>query len=254
MSEIAKERLEALYSEKPLIFGHRGASADAPMNTLPAFELAAAQGADGVELDVQRTQDGKLVVMHDFTVDGTTDGTGVVTMMTLAQIKALDAGRWFDAAHAGTRVPTLDEVFSAVGQRLVINVEIKTLTLESDGIEQALADCIAAHHMESRVIVSSFNPFALQRFRALMPDIPLASLDAPEVPGEFRALMADFPYEVEHPHADMVDAALIAAARETERLVNVWTVNDLDRARVLRDLGVDGIISDTPGVMRAALG
>nr|MCU0514644.1 glycerophosphodiester phosphodiesterase [Anaerolineae bacterium] len=141
-----------------LVFGHRGAKAYAPMNTLPAFELAATQGAHGIELDVHRSRDGYPVIVHDFTVDHTTDGRGLVTALTLAELKALDAGSWFSPAFAGTRIPTLDEVFAAVGQRLYINVEIKAAHEDSDGVEQVVADCIVRHAMQRRVLVSSFNP------------------------------------------------------------------------------------------------
>ncbi|MDX1995990.1 MAG: glycerophosphodiester phosphodiesterase family protein, partial [bacterium] len=94
--------LDALNQGRMLVFGHRGASAYAPMNTLPAFELAAEQGADGIELDVHRSADGHPVIVHDFTVDKTTSGTGYVTGMTLAQLKALDAGEWFNESFRGT--------------------------------------------------------------------------------------------------------------------------------------------------------
>src|SRR5690606_28189003 len=116
-----------------LVFGHRGAKAYAPMNTIPAFELAAEQGADGIELDVHRSKDGHAVIVHDFTVDETTDGNGTVTEMTLAQLKELDAGSWFGEGFHGVQIPTLDEVFEAVGERLLINVEIKSNMQDTDG-------------------------------------------------------------------------------------------------------------------------
>ncbi|MBC7809703.1 MAG: glycerophosphodiester phosphodiesterase, partial [Burkholderiales bacterium] len=152
-----------MFDGQTLVFGHRGAKAYAPMNTLPAYELAAEQGAHGIELDVHRSKDGYAVIVHDFKVDATSDGKGLVTEMTLAQLKRLDAGAWFDPKFAGTRIPTLDEVFESVGQRLFVNVEIKSDSLETDGVEQVVADCITRHNMQSRVIVSSFNPYTLHR-------------------------------------------------------------------------------------------
>ena len=242
-----------MYTEKPLIFGHRGASADAPQNTLPAFELALAQDADGIELDVHRTKDGELVIVHDFEVDGTTDGTGTVTEMTVAEIKELDAGNYFDARFTGTPVPTLSEVFEALGKKLYVNVEIKSQSPQTDGVEQAVADCIVRHGMAERVIVSSFNPLTLKRFRPLMPDVPVAYLDSPEIPDMVRELVRDFPHELQHPHTEMVDAAYVQAARNAGRRINVWTANDMPRAVELVKLGVDGLVTDLPGAMRAAL-
>src|SRR5512146_1026748 len=97
--------------QKPLVFAHRGASKVAPENTLPAFEAAIALGADGVELDVQATADGKLVVFHNPRLEGTTNGSGPVSAQTFDRLRALDAGSWFAPAFAGTRIPTLTEVF-----------------------------------------------------------------------------------------------------------------------------------------------
>lgn len=247
--------LDAMYRGQTLIFGHRGASAAAPMNTIPAFELAAAQGADGIELDVHRSKDGHAVIVHDFTVDATSDGSGQVAEMTLAELKALDAGSWFSETFAGAQIPTLDEVFEAVGSRLYVNVEIKSQTQETDGVEQVVADVIARHNMAQRVIVSSFNPLALQRFRALMPDVPLGFLYSPGMPVDTLALMRELglPHEARHPHESLIDIAYMDWAKAEGYRVNTWTVNDPARGVELRDLGVDGIVTDVPDVMIAAL-
>lgn len=235
------------------IYGHRGAAADAPPNTLPAFELAVKQSADGTELDVHITKDGAVVVIHDFTVDATTDGTGTVSDMTLVELKALDAGSWFAPPFVGVRIPTLDEVFEAVGQQLHINVEIKSMSIEGDGVEQAVAGIVQQHGMADRVIVSSFNPLVLKRFREIMPQVRLGYLFSDEVPEEVIRMAKDLTYEAEHPHYSLVDADLVKAAHAVARAVNVWTVNDADEARRLRDLGVDAIITDQPKAIRDAL-
>lgn len=251
----AHDIIQAMYEDgQPLIFGHRGAMAYAPMNTLPAFELAAVQGAHGIELDVHRSADGYPVIVHDFTVDATSDGSGTVTAMTLAQLKALDAGAWFDPRFAGTRIPTLDEVFEAVGSRLYINIEIKSMTPETDGVEQVVADCIARHNMGARVIVSCFNPMTLKRFRAIAPEVPLGYLYHPGIPDEVRALADDLTCEAYHPYYEMIDAELVAESGAVGRIINAWTVNDPARAVALRDLGVRGIITDHPDKILAALG
>jgi glycerophosphoryl diester phosphodiesterase len=244
--------LEEIYMGRTLVFGHRGAKAYAPMNTLPSFELALKQGADGVELDTHLTKDGHLIVLHDFTVDSTTNGQGYVKDMTLAEIKALDAGSYFDAKCAGTRIPTLDEVFEAIGQRTFINVEIKSESVDTDGVEQAVVDCITRHNVGKRVIISSFNPLALKRFREIMPAVPIGYLYSPEWTF-YPEVMDTLPHEARHPHHTMIDAAFMETARKHNWRVNTWTVNDPARAIELRNLGVDAIITDSPDVMIEAL-
>lgn len=249
----AHEIISAMYDAQPLVIGHRGAKAYAPMNTLPAFELAADQGAHGIELDVHRSADGHPVILHDFTVDGTTNGSGDVRSLTLAQLKALDAGSYFAEAFRGVQVPTLDEVFEAVGRRLFINVEIKSESEETDGVEQVVADCIKRHDMLRRVLVSSFNPLALQRFRAILPDVPIGYLVMPDYMTQYAAVMASTAYEAYHPYHEMLDAQMVADEHAAGRRLNTWTVNDPARAVALAAMGVDGIVTDNPDTVLAAL-
>lgn len=252
--------LDHIYQGQTLILGHRGAKAYAPMNTIPAFELAVQQGADGIELDVHLSKDGHLIVLHDFTIDHTTDSTGYAKDMTLAQLKELDAGKKFSEAFAGTRIPTLDEVFESVGQKFrLINVEIKSLDIETtDGVEQATADCIRRHNLQDSVIVSSFNPYALRRFRPILPDVAIGILyeaDSTHTPAGSvtLALMDGVAYQARHPYHSLIDAAYMETAHGAGYRVNTWTVNEPDRARELQRLGVDAIITDTPDIMIEAL-
>lgn len=251
----AREILSKMYAdERVLIYGHRGALAYAPMNTIPAYELAAEQGADGIELDVHLSKDGHLIIVHDFTVDETTDGEGTVTEMTLPELKALDAGAWFDPKFAGTRIPTLDEVFETVGQKLYINVEVKSLSPHSDGVEEALSTCISKYNMQERVIISSFNPSVLARFRKIAPDIPLGYLvSSGMMAGATQPMILPDDYEARHLSSEMIDSTQMNWAKEYNHIVNAWTVNDPALARQLRMLGVNGIITDKPDVIRAAL-
>jgi glycerophosphoryl diester phosphodiesterase len=218
----------------PKIFAHRGASAQAPMNTLSAFELAATLGADGIELDVWQTKDGAIVVIHDDTVDATTNGTGRVADLTLAEIQTLDAGN-------GARVPTLSEVFITVGERFAcINVEIKEV-----GIEAAVIDCIKAHQMTERVLISSFEVAVLHTCKRLAPEIPVAYLFAqPETMPE-----ADN-WEIIHPYYLWANTEHLVRWQEAGKTINVWTVNDPEDIRHMIALGVDGIITDVPDLAR----
>jgi glycerophosphoryl diester phosphodiesterase len=245
----AQQIIDAMYARQPLVFGHRGASASAPMNTLPAFELAAAQGAHGIELDVHRSRDGHLVIIHDFTVDATTSGRGRVGEMSLHELKSLDAGSWFGPAFAGVQIPTLDEVFEVVGRRVLVNVELKTACAESSGLEEAVAACIARHQMHQRVLVSSFNPRALARFRAVLPDVPLGYLSE----GASMPLPDEAAYEAYHPRHDLLTPRLVELCRQRRQILNVWTINDPARASDLQKLGVHGIITDAPDAIRDAL-
>lgn len=237
----------------PLVWAHRGASGYAPMNTLPAFEKAVALGADGVELDVQWSKDRQLVVMHDFTVDATTDGSGSVASMPLAALRELDAGSWYSTAFAGVHVPTLDDVFEAVGQQVQINVEIKSVSPFPDGIAQAVAQRIAHHNLSETVLVSSFNPMALRRFKRHAPHVKIGRLFAPNMPPMGHWLAVGLAREAEHPHESLVYEAFVRREHARGRKINAWTVNDMTRAHALAELGADGIITDYPDRVRDAL-
>lgn len=245
--------LEAFYNPVPLIFGHRGARAYAPMNTIPSFELALAQGADGVELDVRLSRDGEMIIMHDDRVDATTNGEGFVHDLTLAEIQALDAGSWFSNSYKGARVPTLDEVFETIGRRTRINVEIKSENADETGIEAKVADAIRRHNLAPSIIISSFNPLTLGRFRAVMPEVPIGFLYAPESPPFLFDLMAELPHEARNPYFEQIDAELMAWAKREGYRVNTWTVNDPAKAVELTALGVDCIITDNPDTILAAV-
>jgi glycerophosphoryl diester phosphodiesterase len=251
----SRETLAAMYREnRVLIYGHRGASAYAPMNTIPAFELAAKQGADGIELDVHLTKDGELVVFHDFIVDEHSNGNGAIIEMTLEELKSLDSGAWFSPKFAGTAIPTLDEVFEAVGNKLFVNVEIKTLSPTGDGTEEAVAACIERHAMQKRVIVSAFNPKVIKRFRPLIPDVPIGYLLSPEMmAGSTQVVVNPHNYDAIHLHFDMINESQMAWAKEHGHVVNAWTVNEPAHARQLAMLGVHGIMTDTPDLIKQAL-
>jgi glycerophosphoryl diester phosphodiesterase len=247
------QSLPQLYAEKrSLVFGHRGARGDTPMNTIPAFEMALQQGADGVELDVHLSRDGYPIILHDFTVDSTTDGSGRAADMTLAQLKELDAGGWYGEAFRATRIPTLDEVFEAVGQQLIINVEIKSNSWKTTGCEQVVADRIRQFGLESRVVISSFDPMALRRFRHIMPEVPIGYLYE-RATRWLRPLMLGLQHEARHPHYTMIDRRFMAWAKGKGYRVHTWTVNEAEQARRLHDLGVDILITDHPGMIRKAL-
>ncbi|MDT8305801.1 MAG: glycerophosphodiester phosphodiesterase family protein [Anaerolineae bacterium] len=231
-------------AETPLVVGHRGASASMPENTLAAFALAAEEGAHGVELDVRLAADGTVMVIHDATVDRTTNGTGRVRDLPAAEIQALDAGE-------GQTVATLDDVFLAFGPSLLYNVELKDFAVTDRGLVIAVADRIAAYHLENHVVVSSFNPLAVRRARRQLPKTTMVGLLWERGPRWLRHLGVQV--EADHPHFSLVDQAYIAWARERQLRIHVWTVDDPAEAGRLAHLGVHAIITNYPQRIREAL-
>lgn len=235
-----------------LIFGHRGASAYVPENTLVAFRRALELGADGFELDVTLSADGVPVVIHDDTVERTTDGIGRVDQLTLAQLKKLDAGfrTKFGAEFTGERLPTLAEVLAELGQQAILNVELKEDTSPDRKLAERVVALIQEHGVAPRVIVSSFYYDNLRRVKAIAPALPVGLLYSPAEP--LRVLRAwlrpGVRAEAHHPYHALVNALTLRWYHARGYRVNVWTVNaESDLAR-LTGLGVDGIITDKPDV------
>lgn len=247
---------EALESGETLVFAHRGAMAAAPMNTMAAFELALTQGAHGIELDVQLSADGHLVVLHDLTVDATTDGSGAVADKSLAELQGLDAGSWFSDQYTGERMPTLSQVFAELGNRTLINVEIKAGSASSKvsaQLVQRIAACIRQFSVQDRVIISSFNAEILLKLRQLLPQALLGFLYEPALPPENYLSLRQLAPEARHPRHDLVDETYMAWARAKGYFVNTWTVNDPARALALQRLGVNAIITDNAKLLLDAL-
>ncbi|MGI6380774.1 MAG: glycerophosphodiester phosphodiesterase [Anaerolineae bacterium] len=240
---------------RPLIIAHRGFSAEAPENTLAAFDAAARAGADGVELDVTMCASGDVVVIHDDTIDRTTNGSGRVRDMSLETLRMFDAGRWFDASYEGQFIPTLGDVLDLIGETMMVNIEIKASTNKDEGIEDGVIALVHQRRMQDRVLISSFSPIALWRMRRRAPELERALLTAPKLPfllgtgwpaGLVRA-------HALHPHHSQVDADYVERAHAKGRAVNVWTVDEPAEMRRLCRLGIDGIITNHPARLRAVL-
>ena len=145
----------------PIIFGHRGACAHAPENTLASFELALAHGADAIELDAKLTADRQVVVIHDQTVERTTNGQGRVNQLKLEEIRRLDAGSHFDIAFKGEPVPTLEEILTKVSVRTFTNIELTNYASPNDELPILVAELVKRLGMQDRVMFSSFHPIPL---------------------------------------------------------------------------------------------
>ena len=157
----------------PIILAHRGDLTHAPENTIPSFSQAIAKGADGIELDAKLTADGRVIVIHDTTVDRTTNGKGKVVSFTLDEIRKLDAGSWFDSEFANTKIPLLEEVFETVGKDKLINIELTNYSTRNDGLTQKVCELIKKHNNQKQIIFSSFFASNLKIAMQALPEIPL---------------------------------------------------------------------------------
>ena len=247
---------------QPLNIAHRGASGLAPEHTFAAWDLAIGLGASMIEQDVQTTLDGHLVVIHDDTLDRTTDCSGPVRTKTLAEIRTCDAGSWFNEAnpelahprYVGLRVPTLAEVFERYGSSVTYYIETKTPEA-NPVVERELLRLLdiyglrQAAHTDWQVLVQSFSPASLQRMHALDPAMPLVQLLPAAPPSPQRAAffdaVADYAIGVGPSHSG-VDEAFVAAAHRSCLEVHPYTVDEPQRMRELLDAGVDGLFTNRP--------
>lgn len=249
----------------PLLFAHRGASADAPENTIAAFNLARTQKADGIELDVQLSRDKVPVVIHDDTVDRTTNGHGAVQNMTILELKQLDAGSWKGDRFREEKIPTLADVLDVLSDWLkpagsarggILNIELKSEGLLTDGLEKVVVNLIANRDIQSRIIISSFSPFVLYRTKLLNPQLPRGLLYCQDMPIYLRRawLRPLVKPQFLHPANDMVDTDYMRWASSHKYPVNPWTVDDPSEAKRLAALGVNAIITNQPATLRRGLG
>jgi glycerophosphoryl diester phosphodiesterase len=233
---------------------HRGASGNYPENTLAAYRAARAIGADGIELDARLSADGIPVVMHDASVDRTTDGRGAVSDFPLSELKRLDAGAWKHPRFAGERVPTVDEVFAAIPDGLVF-VELKTNATVSNGLEEAVLSVVERHGAADRVIYCSFNPTSLARMAALGATSRIAPIVHPKTTNDekraWKRLLAHA--DALHAEKSQCTARTMRWARERGYMVNPWTIDDPAEMRRLIALRVDAIVTNFPEVLAPIL-
>lgn len=226
----------------PLVIAHRGASGACPENTLVAFRRAVAIGAGMIELDVQLTRDGEVVVIHDFSLERTTDGHGPVRQRTLAELRRLDAGAWFGPAFRGERIPTLAEVLAAVP--IAINVELKPSG--DDGLEARALVAVEAAGALDRVVFSSFDGTSLERLRACSDRATLAVLwEYAPIPDAVRRAEGVAARAL-HLRKEAATPAALALAAASGLAVRVWTVNAPAEFNRLAAAGVNGIFTDHP--------
>lgn len=249
---------ERLSQRSYLRIGHRGAGGFEPQNTLRAFRRALELGVDGVELDVRRTADGHLVVVHDEELSESSNGRGLVHEHTLTDLRCLDAGQ-------GERILTFDEALEALAGKALIVVDLKTLDVEKDMVQS-----VAAHHVQDDVLVCSLVADSLRRVHALAPDV-LTAISYPEdtggasskpylalavsavlaimratMPLRIGAMMDDAQAGATMLYHKLITPAVVAAVHRHGGLIGAWTVDSAEGIARMRAAGVDSITSNNP--------
>jgi glycerophosphoryl diester phosphodiesterase len=231
---------------RPLVIAHRGASGHLPENTLPAYQLAVAQGADMIEIDLHRTRDAAVVITHDEDLRGL-GGRGEIADASLADVRALDAGR-------GERVPLLAEVLDRFGPKIAFNLELKRGTrAEYAGVEADALAAVEQRDLLSRTLFSSFYDGVLARLRALSSAARIALLLSPQSAENPIERARRLGAEAINPWRGLVRRDLVEAAHEAGLAVYVFTVDEVAEMERMLALGVDGLFTNFPDRMRALL-
>ena len=252
----------------PLVIAHQGGDGLWPGNTLFAFEHAAALGVDALEMDLHITQDGVLVINHDETVDRTTNGSGNIEEMTLAELKALDAGydwssdggQTFPYRDMGITIPTLEEIFQTFPDYRM-TIEIKTT---EHSMAQSFCSTIRSHQMQDQVLVASFLDERMAEFRQVCPEVATSSarqettvfvlMSKMYLGRLFSPSFNTLQVPEESSGITVMTAQFVRASHERNLHVEPWTIDDPEQMKLYIDWGVDGIITDRPDLMLEVLG
>ncbi|HSO56699.1 MAG TPA: glycerophosphodiester phosphodiesterase family protein [Paenisporosarcina sp.] len=229
---------------------HRGAAGYAPENTIAAFDKAIEMKADYIEMDIQRTKDGELVIIHDTSVDRTTDGTGYIKDLTYNQLKDLDAGSWKGTEFAGEKIPTFDEILDKYHGKIGILLELKAPELYP-GIEESIAQELKDRNLDKpqneKMILQSFNFESMKKMNTLLPNVPIGVLTwskahtTPQALEEFSAYADYF-----NPSYGLINEELVNLVHSLGMKIQPWTVRSQESADFLLEMNVDGIITDYP--------
>jgi glycerophosphoryl diester phosphodiesterase len=236
---------------RPFLFAHRGASFDAPENTLAAFELARQQGADGIELDAQLCGSGEVVVLHDESLGRTTGFAGLIRETPWKVVRTLDAGARKHPRYRGERVPLLEEVLRTFD--LAVNVEIKCESVDDRGLTERIVRVVREAKAEDWVLLSSFNPVCLLRAKLLAPELPRALLFEHDSAWPLRSALSASAVGASavHPEGVLATEPRIRRFRRRGYRVAVWTVDEPEEGARLFRAGATGIITNRPGLMRS---
>ncbi len=236
----ARANIAGFMGDNTIVMAHRGASKDAPENTIPAFEKAVEMKADFIELDVQETSDGAVVVTHDVNTKRVTGYNEFVWNMTLDEIKQLDAAHYF-GGYENVEIPTLSEVFDAVGGKIKFNIELK-YNRHTQNLAKSVADIITQYGLENDCVITSSKKEALKDMKEVMPDIPCGYILSVSIGKYYDLDYADF-FSLD---LNYVTKKSLSNCHKVGKPVNAWTVNDTDSMEKMIALGVDSIITDEP--------
>lgn len=247
MHEQKKSGADRTYTPRimPMVIAHRGGKKWAPENTMSGFKQSIDIKADGIELDIHKCKSGELVVIHDETLDRTTNGTGYVKEKTWSELNKLSAGLWFDKKFESEKIPLLSEVLELVDGKLVLNIEIKNSPVAYEGIEDDLLKMLDGYKYPDKIIISSFDHAVLKNISSKTDKYRLAFLgDALvyDVGGYASKLGAS----AWHPYHGELRIDNVEQAHKNNLMVNVWTVNETKDWNRMRSLKVDGIVTDDP--------
>jgi glycerophosphoryl diester phosphodiesterase len=246
--------LERIGRER-LLFGHRGVPDQTPENTLASFQKAVDLGLDGIELDARLCKTGELVVFHDDRLDKITDGAGLIAEMPFAYIRQLDAGSHFDRSFHAEKIPTLEEALEVLGNKMIVNIELKSKSIRDDGLEAKVIPLVEKMGLESSVIFSSFNPFSVRRTRKINPKLTVALLFAEDQPIHLRQAWGSYVVELSglHPRYPLVNEKLMERAATNKWFVCTWTVDKAGEVGRMFEAGVDIVITNHPERIRTAI-
>ncbi|WP_138754144.1 glycerophosphodiester phosphodiesterase [Paenibacillus sinopodophylli] len=237
-------------NQKTIIIAHRGASGEAPENTMAAFQLAEEQGAEGMELDIHLSADGEIIVCHDPTVDRTTNGTGRIEDLTVPELRKLDAGSWFHSKFQAEKLPLLEEVFSVLKPETFLNIEVKCPY--SELLEKRLMELVVQYDRLEQVVVSSFEHKTLVKLKKRTPELRIGLLYSANF--QSHSLMAASSgvevYSL-HPHYEWLGAEDIEEAIRQGLRVYPYTINRETDGISLFQAKVSGVITDYPAKIKA---
>jgi glycerophosphoryl diester phosphodiesterase len=229
---------------------HRGATGYAPENTIAAFDKAIEMKADYIEMDIQRTKDGELVIIHDTSVDRTTDGTGYIKDLTSTQLRDLDAGSWKGEEFAGEKIPTFDEILDKYHGKIGILLELKAPELYP-GIEESIAQELKDRNLDKpqneKMIIQSFNFESMKKMNTLLPNVPIGVLTGSKAHTTPQALEEFSTYaDYFNPSYGLITEELVNQVHSLGMKISSWTVRSQESADFLLEMKVDGIITDYP--------
>lgn len=242
----------------PLVLAHRGANKVAPQNTIPAFMKALEFNADGIETDVHLCKDGEIVVCHNYTVDETSNGKGLIDELTLAQLKAMDFGSYFNKDFSGVSLPTLSELLDVVRKMKLINIEIKPPKKDNDLVKKVVEE-INKYGIVENSIVSCFDPECVRLVKEIDKNVKTALLyENDELGNEIMAFgvakyCKQLNVDAAHPHRKLIKENEVVELHNLGMAVNPWTVNLKEDIIRLTEWGCDALISDVPDYCRKVL-